>query len=296
MINTNDVSIIICANDSYYWTKMAIDTFKYMNPKFKDNIILFSDNWNMSKYFSRNVNQIITWKTQTRPEDMLERVGKMYQECAKQINTKYICFIDNDTISISENWLEMFLNEMIDSNSKINSAVSKVYKDVDYTQRTKTPLFPQYKEANTTSDEIKRLHYYCIVLDNEYFKTNWNINGYLGNEQNYTNNGVVDIGTEFYYFCKQNNIKIIEKDSFDIQHNFLLHVIPNPNNELSEFYSYKILDNGTVVRRSDKEYISDLLNRENFKKAIDVCEKTGNNFLKEYQKILDKKDIDLKIY
>ena len=299
-INPKDISIVFCANNGYSWTKMAIDSFKYTNPEYKDRVILFNDDWKMAKYLKKDVSDIITWKTQSRPEDVLERVGAMYQECAKQINTKYICFIDNDTISLEENWLKTFLNELTNEpNTKILSAIAVNRKKVifDETSLINSSFVNDYKDVMSFSDDkIYRFHYFCIIIDHEYFKNEWNINGYLGNKEYYTEDGIVDIGTEFYYFCKKNDIKFIEKYITDGKDShYFLHVRPNPNNEFTKSFAYIEID-GKFQKIPEEEHLKEIIESENFKKAIEICNATGNNFLREYQKVLNYNDIKLTVY
>ena len=288
MINPSDVSIVFCANNGYKWTKLAIDSFKHTNPDYKDSVILFNDNWSLAKYLKNDVSKILTWKNRARPEDMLKRVGEMYQECAEQIDTKYICFIDNDTISFENNWLSNYLNEMIRDNARIYSGVCFNRENIHYDKNEYFKLKNIYaKEMDEDIGKITRLHYFCIILDHEYFKTNWNINGYLGHEEYYSDNGAIDIGTEFYYFCKKNNIKIIEKDADDIGQDALVHVTPNPNNPLSNSF---LIEDGVKQLNNAVVYVL-FYTLNGTQKAIEVCKEIGFNFTKEYKKILDERDV-----
>ena len=109
MINKKDITIIFFVYKSYLWSKLAINSFILKNPDYKDRIVIFNDNFSSIDMFGKDNFKIITWKNYKRNSDTLIRVAQMYQDATLQCNTKFILFVDNDTISLQDN----FVNEML---------------------------------------------------------------------------------------------------------------------------------------------------------------------------------------
>ena len=191
-----------------------------------------------------------------------------------QIDTKYIAFIDNDTVSIKNNWFREFI-----SNSNPEDKIIATFNLIHFAKDYNLSNLPQEYKDYYDKDAMRRFHYYCIVIDNDYFKSEHNIYGYYGKKENYSN-FYFDVGTEFYYFCKKNNIPVALVD-INVLENFLLHILPNPVN-------YNFMLNGNhefIVGQELKEFKKEFSENEPFLNAKNIAEIIGFDLKEMYDKI-----------
>ena len=234
LIKPNDISIVFSGHNTEEYVLSAIKSFLLFYPEYKDSIIYFDDDStdNSVKEVEKLGVKVITWTEEYRQKaseinktlksiygNTLEkvfvtyvslRVCCIYHCIMAQLNTKYMLLLDGDIVILKQGLLEDFSEKILEGCRYVGIEDLTEISDLDNEYQGN-----YYKDYVFNLEDGRlvnhRISTFCCLFDIEYLKS---INATIDrlDERNIIacTGGLVDVGTDFYYFLKENNIPIYE--------------------------------------------------------------------------------------
>ena len=220
-----------------YFAVVAIESFLLHYPEMRKNIVYFDDNSTDKtvKDLERRGIKVISWSEKAKKgfnqwvekdyfnnvtQNLSTRVSYIMNDIMEQVDTKYLFFSDGDVIFKKGEFLEKYLEDILDVNLVFHEE-SSAYDFENKENMKKEAIqngfeeslkyYEKYefisKEKENTYNSL-RFHYLHSLVDLSYLKEN-NLMGDRLDKRNIDvmHGGIVDTGTDFYHRMMEHGIK-----------------------------------------------------------------------------------------
>ena len=236
-MDMSNVTIAFAGFNMRHFAVLAIESFLYHYPELRSNIVFFDDNSTDKtvKDLQRRGIKVITWRPELfnqymklknegyltcTTKIMSSRVCYIMREIMEQVETKYLLMSDGDVIFLKGGFLEGYLKNLNNSDTKIMfHEEHSMYpgltlenlkgindKQLEYYQRYQI-IYTEEVGPNFTQKEIdskvygsRRVHLLHAIMDLEYFKKIDMLGDRLTKDTfDLMDGGLVDTGTDFFH-------------------------------------------------------------------------------------------------